>query len=180
MSVMKGTRNRSVVAIFALGLCAIVSTQLNAAPESTPAAAAPAAAAPAAAAPAAAAPAAAAPAAAAPAAAAPAAAAPAPAAGKPVIVGSYDVTGVNAVDKSNFSGVAMISKKGEAFQVHYEDSEGKSTGIASMMGNVLGLAFSDDNKPTLCLMEPDGTTGWKGHCIEKEETFLNQETWKRR
>ncbi|MBF0140427.1 MAG: hypothetical protein HQL74_09115 [Magnetococcales bacterium] len=165
MSVMKETRNRSVIAIFALGLCSIVSTQLNAAPEATPAAPA-------------AAPAAAAPAPAAPAPAAPAPAA--PAASKPVIVGSYDVTGVNAVDKSNFSGVAMISKKGEAFQVHYEDSEGKSTGIASMMGNVLGLAFSDDNKPTLCLMEPDGTTGWKGHCIEKEETFLNQETWKRR
>ncbi|MBF0271563.1 MAG: hypothetical protein HQL98_05730 [Magnetococcales bacterium] len=168
----------AVAAAFTLGLCGISPTLVDAAPDAAaPAAAAPAAAAPAAAAPAAAAPAAAAPAAAAPAAAASAAAAPAAAA--PAVVGSYDVSGVSAVDKSNFEGVALVTKKGEAYQVKYEDSEGKYTGIAFMTGNTLGIAYSGENKPTICLMEPDGT-GWKGQCIEQSETFLSKESWKRR
>ncbi|MBF0191813.1 MAG: hypothetical protein HQL99_11850, partial [Magnetococcales bacterium] len=115
-------------------------------------------------------------AAAAPVAAAPVAAAPVAA---PAIAGSYDVSGVSAVDKSSFEGVALVTKKGEAYQVKYEDSEGKFTGIAFGMGNVLGIAYSSENKPSVCLMEPDGT-GWKGQCIEHGETFLSKESWKRR
>ena len=78
----------------------------------------------------------------------------------PTIVGSYDVSGVNAVDKKSYEGVAIISKKGEAYQVTYEDSDGKFLGVGFPMGNVFGIAFSTENKPTLSLMEPDGAIGW--------------------
>ncbi|MBF0602559.1 MAG: hypothetical protein HQL07_02555 [Nitrospirae bacterium] len=171
----KTRRIRSLAAFLSLGLCVLTSATASAASDAAAPAAAPAASAPAAAAPAAAAPAAAAPAA--PAAAAPAAAAPAAA---PVVVGSYDVSGVSAVDKSTYEGVAIITKKGEAYHVSYEDSEGKLVGVASLLGNSLGMAFADSSKPTICMLDVDGTTGWKGHCIEQGEDFINKENWKRR
>ncbi|MEO5328974.1 MAG: hypothetical protein H7829_12115 [Magnetococcus sp. THC-1_WYH] len=171
----KTRRIRSLAAFLSLGLCVLTSATASAASDAAaPAATAPAAAAPAAAAPAAAAP---APAPAAPAAAAPAVAAPAVA---PVVVGSYDVSGVSAVDKSTYEGVAIITKKGEAYHVSYEDSEGKLVGVASLLGNSLGMAFADSSKPTICMLDVDGTTGWKGHCIEQGEDFINKENWKRR
>ncbi|MBF0136527.1 MAG: hypothetical protein H7833_01990 [Magnetococcus sp. DMHC-1] len=168
MSNLKKCRLGSIAAVLSLGLCSVLPSLAIAA--DAPAAAAPAAAAPAAAAPAPA------PAAAAPAAAAPAAA---PAA-QAVAVGSYNVSGVNAVDKSPYEGVAIISKKGEAFQINYQDSEGKYLGIAIQMGNMLAAAFAEGKKPTVCVMEPDGTTGWKGQCIEQGEDFISKEVWKRR
>ena len=170
----------SVAAVLSLGLCLMSPVGVHAADAAADAASAPAAPAPAAPAPTAPAPAAVAPAPA-PVAAAPApapvAVAPAPA---PVILGSYDVSGVNAVDKKPYEGVAIITKKGEAYQVNYEDSDGKYMGVAFYAGNVLGIAYASENKPTICLMEPDGTTGWKGQYIERGENFLSKELWKRR
>lgn len=171
----------AVVAVLSLAFCAVAPATVSAAPDA--AAPAPAAAvdpAPAAPAPAAPAPAAPAPAAPAPAAPPPAAAPPPPPAAPPAVVGSYDVTGIAAVDKSKYHGVVSVSKKGEAYHVNYEDSDGKFKGIAFLTGNVLGIAYSSENKSTLCQMEPEGTNGWRGRCMEQGDSFLDTEVWTRR
>lgn len=148
----KTRRIRSLAAFLSLGLCVLTFATASAAPDAaTPAAAA-----------------------------APAPAAAAAPAAAPVVVGSYDVSGVSAVDKSTYEGVAIITKKGEAYHISYEDSEGKLVGVASLLGNSLGMAFADSSKPTICMLDVDGTTGWKGHCIEQGEDFINKENWKRR
>lgn len=98
----------------------------------------------------------------------------------PVVPGSYDVVGINAVDKTSYAGVVLVSKKGEAYLVKYQDSDEKSTGIASQLGNVLAVAYADDNKATICLMEPDGMAGFRGQCVEQGEDLLYREDWKRR
>ncbi|MBF0161952.1 MAG: hypothetical protein HQL88_06665 [Magnetococcales bacterium] len=85
----------------------------------------------------------------------------------------------DAVEKVTRDAVVIVSKRGEAFRVDYQDSDGKYTGIAFLQGNVLGVAYADESKPSLYLLEPDGT-GWKGRYIDSGETFLSKEEWKRR
>ncbi|MBF0583762.1 MAG: hypothetical protein HQL80_05940 [Magnetococcales bacterium] len=64
--------------------------------------------------------------------------------------------------------------------MNYEDSDGKFKGIAFLTGNVLGIAYSSENKSTLCQMEPEGTNGWRGRCMEQGDSFLDTEVWTRR
>jgi hypothetical protein len=182
---------KSSARILALSLAGFVSLTLNAAiaadgqSAAAPAAAVPAVA-PAAAAPAAA-PAAAAPAVA-PAAAAPAAAPAAPAAAAvPVavpapiqLVGTYDVTGVNATDKSKYEGVVSVTKQGEAFRVKYKIADDDDIkGIAILTGDVLSIAAIYEKQPTVVTMKPT-PTGWSGHWGLYKDEFLSNEEWKRR
>ncbi|MEO5350636.1 MAG: hypothetical protein H7836_13465 [Magnetococcus sp. YQC-3] len=97
----------------------------------------------------------------------------------PAVAGSYDVRYIDAVEKVAKEAVVIVSKRGEAFKVDYQDSEGKYSGIAFLQGNVLGVAYADASKPSLYLLEPDGT-GWRGRYIDSGDSFLSKEEWKRR
>ena len=84
------------------------------------------------------------------------------------------------MNKKSYEGVAIVTKKGEAYQIAYEDSDTKLVGVGIPMGNVFGIAYSSENKPTISMMEPDGANGWKAQFIERGEKFISKETWKRR
>ncbi|MEO5341354.1 MAG: hypothetical protein H7837_12705 [Magnetococcus sp. MYC-9] len=108
------------------------------------------------------------------------AAAPAAAVAVPAVAGSYDVSYTDAVEKKTKEGVVIVSKKGEGFKVDYEDADGKYTGIAFLQGSTLGVAYAENNKASLYLLEPSATGGWKGRYMEAGDSFLSTEEWKRR
>lgn len=98
----------------------------------------------------------------------------------PAVEGTYDVSGVQAVDKSTYNGIATVSKKDETYKVVYQDDEEKLVGVGMVTGGVFGVAFTSEGKPCLLLLQPDGANGWKGYYSEVGENFLNAEQWKRR
>lgn len=98
----------------------------------------------------------------------------------PKVVGSYDIVGKNAVDKSSYQGVASVYQQGELYRVVYADSEQKLTGIGILAGNALGVAYATDQQPTILVLTPNAKGGWSGHWAFGPDEFLSSEEWNRR
>jgi len=94
-------------------------------------------------------------------------------------VGTYDLSGTNPGNGTEYSGIVIVQKTGDTFLVTWSIAGGRQVGIGIGADDFLAVSYRSGNAIGIAVYRPD-RDGWKSIWAPAGSQHVGTETWTRR